>query len=279
MEQASTGFDIVQNYGDKLNNEGYGILTTCPSPVCTCRDITFSVFKDRESSEPGGEKAVLKVDLRKRRYEVISTASENYCSTITDCLWEQLDVAFFRGKYFQLKKFYREYAQAAYINPFSNTSMISLVELYSSALGIHFMTPSGEKFFISDYHCGNADCDCEGMAFFVYRFHQKRIYRKRVLFSAHVNITKNQIDISTHSNIEKGTAKTIIESFLKVPGLLDYLKERRQLLLDIIKEKERTLISKTYEDAPNIREEPKIGRNEPCPCGSGKKYKKCCLNK
>jgi len=24
------------------------------------------------------------------------------------------------------------------------------------------------------------------------------------------------------------------------------------------------------------RDEPKIGRNDPCPCGSGKKYKKCC---
>ncbi len=24
------------------------------------------------------------------------------------------------------------------------------------------------------------------------------------------------------------------------------------------------------------RDTPKIGRNEPCPCGSGKKYKKCC---
>ena len=24
-----------------------------------------------------------------------------------------------------------------------------------------------------------------------------------------------------------------------------------------------------------VREEPKIGRNDPCPCGSGKKYKKC----
>ncbi|MBK3517601.1 SEC-C domain-containing protein [Carboxylicivirga sp. N1Y132] len=23
----------------------------------------------------------------------------------------------------------------------------------------------------------------------------------------------------------------------------------------------------------------KTGRNDPCPCGSGKKYKKCCLNK
>lgn len=24
---------------------------------------------------------------------------------------------------------------------------------------------------------------------------------------------------------------------------------------------------------------PSIGRNEPCPCGSGKKYKKCCMEK
>ncbi len=27
---------------------------------------------------------------------------------------------------------------------------------------------------------------------------------------------------------------------------------------------------------PVRREAPKVGRNEPCPCGSGKKYKKCC---
>ena len=27
---------------------------------------------------------------------------------------------------------------------------------------------------------------------------------------------------------------------------------------------------------PVVRDEPKTGRNDPCPCGSGKKYKKCC---
>jgi uncharacterized protein len=27
-----------------------------------------------------------------------------------------------------------------------------------------------------------------------------------------------------------------------------------------------------------IREAQRVGRNEPCPCGSGRKYKKCCLN-
>ena len=27
---------------------------------------------------------------------------------------------------------------------------------------------------------------------------------------------------------------------------------------------------------PQVRAQPKVGRNDPCPCGSGKKYKKCC---
>ena len=30
-------------------------------------------------------------------------------------------------------------------------------------------------------------------------------------------------------------------------------------------------------EQPYVREGRKVGRNEPCPCGSGKKYKKCCL--
>ncbi|HBF88607.1 MAG TPA: hypothetical protein DDX39_08200 [Bacteroidales bacterium] len=40
-------------------------------------------------------------------------------------------------------------------------------------------------------------------------------------------------------------------------------------------------INDDYEYIQNSieKKEPKVGRNEPCPCGSGKKYKKCCLNK
>ncbi len=33
---------------------------------------------------------------------------------------------------------------------------------------------------------------------------------------------------------------------------------------------------KTTAKQPVKREAPKVGRNDPCPCGSGKKYKKCC---
>jgi SEC-C motif-containing protein len=45
-----------------------------------------------------------------------------------------------------------------------------------------------------------------------------------------------------------------------------------------VKEKGRWLFREGHTPGPSTirREAPKIGRNEPCPCGSGKKFKKCC---
>ncbi|NLZ49335.1 MAG: hypothetical protein GX895_11280 [Clostridiales bacterium] len=41
----------------------------------------------------------------------------------------------------------------------------------------------------------------------------------------------------------------------------------------------RKEIHKAWKDSKTVVKENKIGRNDPCPCGSGKKYKKCCGNK
>lgn len=39
-------------------------------------------------------------------------------------------------------------------------------------------------------------------------------------------------------------------------------------------DEETTSVRKTL--PPIVRDRPKVGRNDPCPCGSGKKYKHCC---
>ena len=44
--------------------------------------------------------------------------------------------------------------------------------------------------------------------------------------------------------------------------------------VDASKEEEEVAAMRTL--PPITRDAPKIGRNDPCPCGSGKKYKKCC---
>ena len=44
----------------------------------------------------------------------------------------------------------------------------------------------------------------------------------------------------------------------------------------IYSEEELKKMYKEQKESGTIRKEKKIGRNDPCPCGSGKKYKKCC---
>lgn len=47
-------------------------------------------------------------------------------------------------------------------------------------------------------------------------------------------------------------------------------------------EKERYMgrvVYQSEDDMPYVRSSKKIGRNDPCPCGSGKKYKHCCMRK
>lgn len=41
-------------------------------------------------------------------------------------------------------------------------------------------------------------------------------------------------------------------------------------------ELENFMLQELKKREPYVKTEPKIGRNDPCPCGSGKKYKKCC---
>lgn len=45
---------------------------------------------------------------------------------------------------------------------------------------------------------------------------------------------------------------------------------------DILPEAKKKELYKTEKSSKTIVKAPKVGRNDPCPCGSGKKFKKCC---
>ncbi len=46
----------------------------------------------------------------------------------------------------------------------------------------------------------------------------------------------------------------------------------------VVPESDRSKEAVQKEAVEPVRSGPKIGRNDPCSCGSGKKYKKCCLD-
>ena len=86
-----------------------------------------------------------------------------------------------------------------------------------------------------------------------------------------------QLDLET---IEENSALDIKIDFEKLyfnmlDAKADYLYELPQWEGIFSKEK-RKEITREWKDSKTVVNEVKIGRNDPCPCGSGKKYKKCC---
>ena len=54
------------------------------------------------------------------------------------------------------------------------------------------------------------------------------------------------------------------------------IAEKNNSFLDFVKDADPEALERFMPAPTHRREVPKVGRNEPCVCGSGKKYKKCC---
>lgn len=83
-----------------------------------------------------------------------------------------------------------------------------------------------------------------------------------------------------------------LRAFGQKDPLVEYKREGHKLFRELLKTFERTVFHfllqasiktkeavKTAEESVYVPSGRKIGRNDPCPCGSGKKYKKCCWPK
>lgn len=60
---------------------------------------------------------------------------------------------------------------------------------------------------------------------------------------------------------------------------LEEIEIKLGLREEVVKVKEVSTVEDKNIEKKSLIEKSPVGRNDPCPCGSGKKYKKCCLNK
>ncbi|MGG7144423.1 SEC-C metal-binding domain-containing protein [Clostridium nigeriense] len=88
---------------------------------------------------------------------------------------------------------------------------------------------------------------------------------------------KNPLDLENLTAEEEITLDVDLEKlyFNMLDAKAEYLYSLPQWE-GIFSAEKRKEIQKQYRESVMVRNENKIGRNDPCPCGSGKKYKKCC---
>ena len=84
------------------------------------------------------------------------------------------------------------------------------------------------------------------------------------------NLEELEADTQVHLEID---FEKLYYNMVGVPA--EWLYELPQWDDILTAQKKRELMKASKERNTVVKKE-KIGRNEPCPCGSGKKYKKCC---
>lgn len=90
--------------------------------------------------------------------------------------------------------------------------------------------------------------------------------------AAQLEVIIDQVDEGDY-DLSQGVPQPFAPVSDRTKSILDTsMKEVAELMREYEEEQERAA-------TPVVNQEPKVGRNDPCPCGSGKKYKQCCLRK
>jgi hypothetical protein len=97
-----------------------------------------------------------------------------------------------------------------------------------------------------------------------------------ILYLTELNATES-IDVISHAYERESVDESVLGDFEDVEIRLGLKKDRikpSKYSASIDELNNDFLTSNQNQPVRKV----KIGRNEPCPCGSGKKYKKCCIN-
>ena len=81
----------------------------------------------------------------------------------------------------------------------------------------------------------------------------------------------------TREELENGKSKEWLTLASVHFALNDQVKEHHVEFVTGVRDLRRQWIEDSKQSESFVRPEPKVGRNDPCPCGSGKKFKQCCF--
>jgi len=137
----------------------------------------------------------------------------------------------------------------------------------------------GKDRLIYDQYCLKSKCSCTDTVLSFFSNAQSNEPLEE-LFAIDLNYKKKQWAAveGKEETVDVGAVKSAVED--QIPDFYSWIYKRHIKLKKIYahckkrRTKQKKQIGLEMEQGPAV---PKVGRNDPCPCGSGKKYKKCCM--
>ena len=159
-----------------------------------------------------------------------------------------------------------------------------------------FFTFEGREFFVEDHYCANPECDCQNvhLEFWerVHEFYPKRRINIRQRLMATFTLT-GELTETCFSQESASTTKHLLLAWIRRGSVHFHECRRRYAQVKVVGARSfprlpdpdpapGVVIDQGMRQDPrtlHIDSRPHVRRNDPCPCGSGLKFKRCCARR
>lgn len=250
----------------------------CTNPKCDCRNVTLKFLKFDENNKEN--KPLFSIKLNIDTFKIVDKAVYDKSVRVDDIIDEFLTAVEVGIK----ERFNKNYKFAKVkdekiLKPInkkmkeriSNGKCIAFNEIFDNVETIMFRDDKNNLIYIDDQYCMNPKCHCNEI--FISFIWVDQLQRK------------GENICTLRYSLKNGKYEVEIEDFAEedVKDILKTFKTEEKQIRSKLKRRydDMKSIGKKINDEDKIKIVPqindtKVGRNDMCPCGSGKKYKKCC---
>jgi SEC-C motif len=255
-------------------------VDACPNPVCRCR-TTNMVLRPRT---PGLPERKVGLDLDTRGIDELfakraTTEAMAYGVGLLAAM-DEANFALLDSIHYTMKNRICEEAAPSEVKArfdFDEIERSSLMQAYNDILpfGDRFMVAvGGADYVLLDQYCVRPGCKCTDAYLNVFPVEDRgKLPGATGVVSVDYDAARWEPVAGEPLACDTAELRRQMES--ASPGLYKRLRARHKKVRAIYAHCRR----RELEARHAVQDAAPVGRNDPCPCGSGKKYKKCCVGK
>ena len=259
-------------------------MSVCENPVCRCKRLSLYCYSDPNASLEfySPHPVQLEMDLSKRaitnlkelkRSKLAGILAVSVQEEISEDVWDELGELMFTVKQQQTEESNLDQVDVQFPPEVmsGDGSMVGYYEMFPYAQPI-VVTIGDRIWLFDDQYCISPECTCREAAIsFVAKASFADSRRTMTETSFRYDYDEGKItSVLCLSEPDLSASEFFKTLKLEEPNLNSLLAERHALLRRLFHRAMIRMTSRATAKGP--------GRNEPCPCGSGKKYKRCCGN-
>ncbi len=268
--------------GEFAGNKYLAEISICSNPVCMCSTVNL-IINYSETGNGEGADFELIFDVNER--VILKNEGDDICHNqqrleedieckLTDEDWELLTTLYVSHKLLCTEIVSVDDIDAEFPKDINDNDYLVGIKEILPYSRVFFISIDENNYFVDELYCVQPKCGCTHVLLSF--MHKDEIEPRIANFTnIYLNYKKKTWSLENTEGVMVHSPAELINTFFE--SELDW---------KVLIENHHTILKKLYRNfkkKKNLylsnmeKREIAPGRNDPCPCGSGKKYKKCCM--